>query len=198
MVLKDWNDPFCSLRLKLDLGEYSEEPSAYVLDYTGGVYVDDGRPCEVGKIALRMVELSRAYSDGVPTWDVLDSVDSALARFAPLVTPRTGVYVRAIQKIAHEPIGCLLLIDSIEISPRWRGKGVGRISIKLACDRFGNFCSLAALRAFPLQWEGRVAEGPSQFRRDQAKLVRHYENMGFVRALRDGIMVKALPGTPWQ
>lgn len=198
MVLKDWNDPFCSLQLEVCLREYTEEPSAYVLDYEGGILVmDDDRDCAVGKIALRIVELSRAYADGVPTRDVLDSVDRALARFAPMVTPRTGVYVRAVQRIAHEPIGCLLLVDSIQIARRWRGKGVGRVSIKLACDRFGNFCSLAALRAFPLQWEGRVAEGPAQFRRDQAKLVGHYEKMGFIRALGDGIMVKPLAGTPW-
>lgn len=198
MVPKDWNDPCCSLRLNLSLNEYTEEPSAYVLDYEGGILVMDGDlDREVGKIALRIVELSRAYADGVPTCDVLDSVDGALARFAPLVTPRTGVYVRAIQRIAHEPIGCLLLVDSIEIAPRWRGRGVSRVSIKIACDRFGTFCSLAALRAFPLQWEGRVAEAPRQFRQDQAKLSRHYEKMGFIRMPRGEIMVKPLPGSSW-
>jgi GNAT superfamily N-acetyltransferase len=198
VVQKDWNDPYCTLQLKLNLNEYTEEPSAYVRDYEGKILVmDDDRDCQTGKIALRIVELSRAYVDGVSTWDVLDSVDGALARFAPLVTPRTGVYVRAIQRIAREPIGCLLLVDSIKIAPRWRGRGVGRVSLKIACDRFGTFCSLAALRAFPLQWEGRVAEGPREFRRDRAKLVKHYEKMGFTRIPRGDIMVKPLPGSPW-
>jgi hypothetical protein len=197
MVVKNWNDPFCSLRLRLRLGEYTEEPSAYVLDYKGEIFAGDEVDSKAGEISLRVVELSRAYADGVSTWDVLDSVDVALARFAPLVTPRTGVYVRPIQRIAREPIGCLLILNSIKVAKACRGRGVGRVSIKLACDRFGTYCTVAALRAFPLQWEGRVNEGPAQFRKDRAKLVKYYEQMGFISMQKDGMMVKPLPGTPW-
>ena len=52
---------------------------------------------------------------------------------------------------------------------------------------------VAALKAFPTQWEGRVDEGPQQFGRDRAKLIRYYRLAGFTPVIGGGLMVSSLP-----
>jgi hypothetical protein len=195
----DWKTPFCILRLEVDLTEYSNEPSAYVRTYEGKLLSGEDDIDEVvGELTFSVVELSRACCEGVNPWDVLDSIDQALAHFMVLVTNRGWVYVRSVQRIAGEPIGCLLVLDRLSVVPSWRGRGLGLSAINIACDRVGNYCSLAALRAFPTQWEGRDAANPTQFRRDRAKLMDYYRRAAFEPVLGGGLMVRGLPGTPWR
>lgn len=195
----DWNTPFCILRLQVELSEYSNEPSAFVRTYEGQLLSGEHDIDEVvGEITFSVIELSRAAAENVNPWEVLDSIDQALARFMVLVKSGGWYYVPSVARIAGEPIGCLLILDHLTVEPAWRGKGLGLSAINIVCERFGNYCSLAALRAFPIQWEGRVAEGPTQFRRDRAKLMAHYRRAGFQPVLGDGLMVRGLPATPWQ
>lgn len=192
-TVQDWQTPICILSLEVDLTEYSNEPSAYVRTYEGHLLSgEDDANQAVGEIAFSVVELSRAAMEGVSPWDVLDSIDQALAYFMALVTLRGWRYVRSIQQIAGEPIGGLLVVDHIAIEPAWRGQRLGLIAIDIACERFRSQCSLAALRAFPTQWEGRVDSAPAKFRNDRRKLMAYYSQAGFLPVLNDGIMVRPL------
>src|SRR5229473_5456968 len=49
--------------------------------------------------------------------------------------------------------GCdLLIIDCMEISPKFRGTGVGPIAIDRTIDIFGPVCGLVACKPWPLQF----------------------------------------------
>lgn len=123
---------------------------------------------------------------------MLDSVDSGLAHFCRLISRRTGMFKPSIARLAGVDIAPLLVLGHLTVQPEHRGHGLGLSAMQVACDRLGIGCPLAALKAFPTQWEGRVEEGPSEFRRDQTKLIRYYRRGGFVPVLGDALMARSL------
>lgn len=186
------DEPICVLSMTVDLGKRYGEPTGYILNFSGKILSGDDANQPVGVASFYLVDLLRAYEEGEAPWEVLDCYDSSLAHFCTLVSAKTNLYKPSIQEIVGEHLGRLLVIGSVEIDQEYRGKGLGRAAVEIVCERFSNYCSLAVLKAFPIQWEGRVAEGPSQFRKDRAKLIAYYRGMGFTSILSDGLMAKSL------
>lgn len=182
----------CHLKFKLEAGIYSEEPSSYILAYEGSVFAGAEQSTEVGELSAFVVDIERAVSDFVNPWDVLDSYSASLAHHTTLVRARRGTFTSRVQDEVGYEIGPVLVLDYLKLKGPFRGQGIGLEAIKIACDRLGLGCCLASLRAFPTQWEGRVADDPRAFRRDRTKLMRHYERAGFRSIGRDGLMVRAL------
>lgn len=186
------HEPVCVLDMAVDLGKTYGDPTAYVMHFQGRVLSGLDANRKVGAMSLYLVDLQRAHEEGESTWEVLDSYDSGLAHFCSLVSSRTGLYKPSVAAINGEHLGRLLVIGHVELDRAHQGKGIGRVAVEIACERFSNYCSLVALKAFPIQWEGRVDEGPAQFRRDRDKLIAYYREMGFKRILSDGLMAKSL------
>ncbi|WP_309262393.1 hypothetical protein [Lysobacter arvi] len=142
---------------------------------------------------MYVADLKAASDAGTSPLDVLDGVDSSLAHFCELLTPRTGWFRPALERYTGVELCRLLVLGRLSIKQPYRGHGLGLQAIRLACEGIGQGCELAALKAFPVQWEGRVDEGPARFARDRAKLVRYYRRAGFKPIIGEGLMVSALP-----
>ena len=182
----------CALSLKVHAGPYFGEPSQYVTRYEGDVVSGDGFDETVGAMSLYVADLPMAQAEDHSTIDVLDSVDSTVAHSLSLISTRSGLFVPSVARIADSDLSALLILGSLQIDPAFRGHGLGLEAIEIACKRFSLGCSIAVLTAFPTQWEGRVAEGPSQFKRDRAKLMAYYSRAGFKPILDNGLMVRRL------
>lgn len=182
----------CSLRLAVDVGPNYGEPTEYILHYTGIVLGGEDLDVHVGKVEFYVVDLLKAVYAGESAWWVLDSLDSSLAHFCELIHAKGNRFKPSIEAIAGEDLGRILALGLIEIEPSYRGKGLGLRAMELICRRMGGDCSLAVLKAFPTQWEGRVAEDPKAFRRDRARLVSYYRRAGFEPVLGDGLMARSL------
>lgn len=64
----------------------------------------------------------------------------------------TGCWKEEVQD-EYEASGCdLLIIDCVEISPKFRGTGICPIAIDKTIDIFGSVCGLAACKPWPLQF----------------------------------------------
>lgn len=182
----------CALSLKVHAGPYLGEPSHYVTQFEGDVVSGNNFDQPVGTMSLYVADLPMAMAEGHSTLDVLDSVDSNLAHFLSLLSVRTGLLVPSVARLADTDLSALLVLGRLHIEPPFRGKGLGLQAIEIACKRLSLGCSLAVLTAFPTQWEGRVDEGPTQFRRDRAKLMRYYRRANFEPILSNGLMARRL------
>lgn len=186
----------CILDLKVVVGHRYRnygEPGQYVLTYEGRVLSGPDYATPIGSMSMYVADLEAALDAGVCPLDVLDGVDSSLAHFCELLTSRTGEFKPALERFTGVELCRILALGRLSIEQPYRGHGLGLQAIRLACDGIGLSCELAVLKAFPVQWEGRVDEGPTKFARDRAKLVRYYRGAGFKPIIGDGLMVSALP-----
>lgn len=182
--------PTCVLKLELAFGPKSGEPNGYILSYTGRIYSGIDVDKSVGHISFHVVDLLGASEDGVSAWEVLDCLDGNLAHFCNLIDVGTDCFKPRIEALCGVPIGRILVFDRLEIDEPSRGKGLGLQVIQMVVDRLGGDCCMAVLRAFPLQWEGRVRENRVAFRRDRAKLSKYYRAAGFSPVIGDGLMAR--------
>jgi hypothetical protein len=195
-VIEGYED--CALDLRVLVGpQYDEsDPDDYFLEYEGAVLSGPERDQPIGTISMYVVDLLAAAADDVDAFDVLDAIVSDLAHFCTLLSARTRTFLPKVSDVAGIDLGRILILCRMEIAPQFRGYGLGLQAIRTACKGVGMGCDLAALKAFPFQWEGRVDEGPARFAKDRAKLVNYYRRAGFLPFLRDGLMLAPLPLRP--
>jgi hypothetical protein len=197
-VVEGYEDCVLDLRVSVSPRYDEGDPADYFLEYEGNVISGPERDETIGTISMYVVDLLAAEADDVDPFDVLDAIESDLAHFCGLLSVRTGVFRPKVSDVAGIDLGRILVLNRMEIAQPFRGCGLGLQAIRTACKGVGLGCDLAALKAFPVQWEGRVDDGPAHFARDRAKLVNYYRRAGFMPFLRDGLMVAPLPlpGSP--
>jgi hypothetical protein len=189
-------DPYeyCMLDIRTEISPAFGEPTDNILVYKGDIRSGFEFVEVVGTIELYVIDLYRGIDKGWPPWEVVDSFDSGLAKFCVLFDRDESTFHPKVLRLTKVEMSGLLILNRIEIEEKFRGRALGLQAIQLVCDRFQNWCQVAALKAFPLQWEGKV-EGQKDkegLLRDQAKLVRHYRRAGFKSFNRDGLMVRSL------
>src|SRR6266851_9850427 len=99
---------------------------------------DEGDEKETGYIRASLVQFGEAIDHGISTERLGDGIDGNIAEYWELLFDLdTGCWKEEVQD-EYEASGCdLLIIDCMEISPKFRGKGVGRIAIDRTIDIFG-------------------------------------------------------------
>jgi len=195
-VAEGYEDCVLDLRVVVRPRCRDGEPGDYLLEYGGAIISGPDRVEAIGTMSMYVVDLEAASDDGVSPFDVLDAIDSSLAHFCELLSSRTGAFRPKVSDFAGTDLARILVLTQLQIEPRFRGHGLGLFAIRTACDGVGQGCTLAALKAFPSQWEGRVDEGPAEFARDRAKLENYYRRAGFLPFLKDGLMLAPLPLEP--
>jgi len=97
----------------------------------------------------------------------------------------------------------ILILDRLEILPRFRGQQLGLQYVRAAISRFGIGCRLAAIKPFPLQFEGKMGSvsgneteyvGPSKsmlanFDAATKKLKKYYAREGFISLRNSDLMI---------
>jgi len=184
------------------------DPSHYLYETMGEIrQFDDGGENEVlvGKFGLFYVDIRRASSAGVALFDVCDTDSTTIGYFESLYFPaEPHLNRRASSLLQYDtPAGNLLIIDRLEVMPKFRGRGIGLRVMAEMIGRFGAGASVVAIKPFPLQFEtaGSV-DGwcaslelnrlPRSIRSATAKLRDHYASLGFVRVPRTPYMIKSL------
>ena len=108
---------------------------------------------DVGYIKASLVQFGEAMDHGISTERLGDGIDGNIAEYWELLFDvDTGYWKEEVQD-EYEASGCdLLIIDCIEISPKFRGTGVGPIIIDRTIGIFGPVCGLVACKPWPLQF----------------------------------------------
>jgi len=151
---------------------------------------DRGNEENVGYIKASLVQFGEAMDHGISTERLGDGIDGNIAEYWELLFDLdTGSWKEELQD-EYETSGCdLLIIDCMEISPKFRGTGVGPAAIDRTIDIFGHGCGLVACKPWPLQFTPAFARDQKALKRlkapgigrDEAarKLRAYWSRLGF-------------------
>jgi GNAT superfamily N-acetyltransferase len=179
-----------------------DDPSAFLYE-TGGRLLR-GRHL-VGRFRLYYADLDAALNARCGADEVLDTYGHTY-EFAELVLNRGGsLYSERLERLLGDDLlpGNILILDRLEIRPRYRGRGLGLAAILRLIQRFSAGTQLIALKAFPLQFEYGALDasdawtasmGLRAFPRVQkgaaSALRRYYSRLGFVSMPRTEFMFR--------
>jgi hypothetical protein len=144
---------------------------------------DRGNEEDVGYIKASLVQFGDAMDHGISTERLGDGIDGNIAEYWELLFDLdTGCWKEEVQD-EYEASGCdLLIIDCMEISPKFRGTGVGPIAVDRTIDIFGPVCGLVACKPWPLQFTPAFARDRKALNRLKAPGVGQGEAVRRLRA----------------
>src|ERR1700674_5321529 len=173
----------------------------FVHSIVGRVFVksEDLRDEEdAGYIRASLVQFGEAMDHGISTERLGDGIEGSIAEYWELLFDLdTGYWKEEVQD-EYEASGCdLLIIDCMEISPKFRGTGVCPIAVDRIIDIFGPVCGLVACKPWPLQFTPAFARDRKALKnlkapsvgRDEAirKLRAYWSRLGFSPLAETGI-----------
>jgi GNAT superfamily N-acetyltransferase len=200
-VVLEWNSS--------SLADPSGEPTDYVYENRGDLIDvgEGGDRIAVGKFGCYYMDIDRALNDGMPACDVFDAYASTIVFYDKIFDAKTEEYSSRIEKLCHgTPLNRnVLILDRLEILPKYRGKKLGLEVLRHMIQRFGAGAGLVALKAFPLQFEAQGSRDEtdkwrsqlnlSKFKLDEkiatTKLITYYTKLGFERLPRTKFMFRS-------
>lgn len=180
-----------------------DDPEFYLYETSGAVLDmhENGRRPTAGRFTVYYVDVCAALNAGADVYDVFDVHATTLDFFDVIFNPATlQLQNRLVDLFDGEEVwGNVLIIDRLEILPRYRGMNLGLVVMRRLIERFGAGCAIVAIKPFPLQFES-VGDGIDSWREKlklsklnadsesaTLRLCHHYEELGF----------RALHGTPF-
>jgi GNAT superfamily N-acetyltransferase len=151
---------------------------------------DRGNEEDAGYIKASLVQFSAALDHGISTERLGDGIDGNIAAYWELLFDlNTDCWKEEVQD-EYEASGCdLLIIDCMEVSPKFRGTGIGPIAVDRTIDLFGPVCGLVACKPWPLQFTPEFARDRKALNRLKApgvgqdaavrKLRTYWSKLGF-------------------
>ncbi|MDR2871818.1 MAG: hypothetical protein LBV45_04735 [Xanthomonadaceae bacterium] len=173
----------------------------------GEIYLEDR--C-IGKVKVYAVDIDGMMNYGYSPWDLLD-IDGATYPYTELLSEdMAGEFVPAVNRalrIDEAYSQNLLIIDRVEVLPKYRGRNFGLQAMHLILANLYPGCRIAAIKPFPLQFEGGIKDRPTEWdvrmkyntfpkqqRLAKQKLRAHYAKLGFVPVRGMEFMVLDLEG----
>lgn len=170
----------------------SNNPDDYVYDIKGDIYwseIDDsdkGISQKVGTLAAYLVDIVSAMNDKVSLLDVMDAhSDNVYRYYELLIDKKENDFKEDLIEGQERPTNFnLLIIDHIEITPKYRGRNIGFAIISDLIRVFGNSCGYVAVESFPLQFEDRDKKNATNKPTEDKelailKLKSYYSKLGF-------------------
>lgn len=207
---------FALVGLKTDSQELlatDEEPNHFVRRHEGHVTLYDGDgddPIEIGRYRAFYIDAEGALNASMPLFDVFDCM-SEIYPYVQLYDMDEGSPSAAAKKAAqadwlYEPN--LLILDRLEILPRYRGRGFGLQALKGMMHWFQAGAGMVAMKPFPLQSEAssrqpsdppdlmELHKFPAHHTQARTKLRRYYAQLGFKLVTRTDFMVRRVDQAP--
>ena len=106
-----------------------------ILGKISAKFEDRGNEENVGYIKASLVQFGEAMDHGISTERLGDGIDGNIAEYWELLFDLdTGCWKEEVQD-EYEATGCdLLIIDCMEISPKFRGTGIGPTAVDRTID----------------------------------------------------------------
>lgn len=186
------------------------EPTHFVRQHDGAVVLfDDDESVEIGRYKAFYIDVEGAMCAEESLFDIFDSRHQTLG-YLELYNPGFGEFTEAAMKAAkadwlYEPN--LLILDRLEILPRYRGHGYGLEALIGMMHWFQAGAGLVAMKPYPLQFEGggptpgepdpmELAKLPIKEIAARTKLRRYYAQLGFRLVPKTPFMVRRVDQAP--
>jgi len=147
-----------------------------------------------GRVGLYVVDLDGAGDAGHSAFDILD-VEAETAEYIELLSAKDdGDFSPAVNALLNEEFAYsnnMLIINVVELLPRYRGYGLGLTCLETCLRHFRLGCRIAAIKPFPLQFLGGIKDSEDwsaglelasldrNKRTSTQKLRQHYSRLGF-------------------
>ncbi len=200
------------------VSEYPD-PHDFVYETSGDLY-DLGKYEDrefIGRFRVYYVDIERAMNQREPIYNVFDSHSAEVEEFYEPIFGSEGYDFNEnlLKVVNYEVSGYnLLILDRLEILPKYRRKKLGLNILHHMIERFSAGASIVAMKPFPLQFEPIGDEdkkkwhdkmGLDQFPTNEniarEKLYTYYRKLGFINLTGTPMMVIStdwtLP-TNWQ
>jgi len=171
------------------------EPNDFVYETRGKIVTLDESEQEtlVGKFCLYYADVDNAYDGGFEPSEVLDTYSHTVDYFSSIYGLNGAEFSeKLLYLLNHDVFGNnSLILDRLELLPRYRGQNLGLIIMWRLMQRFSLRAGVVAIKPFPLQFEQEPStEGwrnelqLSNFTKSERtatqKLRRYYRKLGFV------------------
>ena len=124
---------------------------------------------DAGCIKATLVQFGEAIDHGISTESIGDGIDGSIAEYwERLFDLDTGYWREEIQDEYEASASDLLIIDCMEIRPKWRRMGVGPAAVDRTIDIFGAGCGIVACKPWPLQFTPAFARDRKALKRLKA------------------------------
>ncbi|HBB89257.1 MAG TPA: hypothetical protein DC047_16760 [Blastocatellia bacterium] len=162
-----------------------------------------------GRFRLYYADFETALNHNVSAFEVLDAYQHTLDYAEAILGSNEGLFSARLQKLLEDEIWNLnfLILDRVEILPKYRGGGLGLLVLTSLIERFGAGAGVVGLKPFPLQLEPkdsrdssawtkrlRLEDLPRDAKMATEKLKQYYEKLGFVRMRSTPFMFRS---TSW-
>jgi GNAT superfamily N-acetyltransferase len=158
---------------------------------------------EIGRLDATVVQFAEALDRGISPDRLGDGIDGGISEYwERLFAPEEGRLKEEIVDEYEALNSDLLIIDCVEVCPKFRGRGVGRFAIERTIEIFGTGCGLVACKPWPLQFTPAAAGNPQLLKRLDApevareeavsKLRKYWSTLGFWPVRDTGIYIRSL------
>jgi hypothetical protein len=149
---------------------------------------ESGGEEDAGRIGASLVQFGEALNHGVSTARLGDGISGDISEYwERLFDPETG-YLKDEVQDEFEVAGLdLLIIDCVELYPKFRGLGIGASAVHRTIDVFGTGCGLIACKPWPLQFTPAVTSDQKALKRLEAPNVGKDEALRKLRSYWSGI-----------
>jgi len=181
------------------------DPSDFLYETHGKILClsENDKETLVGKFRLYYADIENASEEGFTAFEVLDS-HSHSAEYCRSIYGLNGSEFnkKLLTLLNFDVMGNnLLIIDRLEILPKYRGKNLGLIITRRLIQRFSFGAGVVVIKPFPLQFEHEPSiDNDQQWHRKMQfsgfskserlslqKLYQYYSKLGFIR----------MPGVPF-
>ena len=186
--------------VELSPPEFSE--SSFLRDYKGEI-TNSLTGAHVGKVRAFILAAEQCEDYGYSPLDSLNTTQASACYMELLSLKEAGNFVPSVLRILQEDFVFsrnMLIIDRIEVLPRYRGRGFGLQAMHLMLMHLSADCRIAAIKPYPLQfesqriWDDAMGLGtlPKGKKAATTKLKSHYAKLDFKSVGRSGLMIRDL------
>ena len=175
-----------------------EEPEDFIHEICGKILCGEnhsGKDQIAGLFRIYYADFELGQVHNVGAREILDTYQHTFDYADAVLDSNETPFSRRIHSLLSNEIGNLnfLILDRVELLPKYRGKGVGLLVLHSLIERFGAGAGVVGMKPFPLQLERedatnsrwrrrlRFEQFPSDSEISIRKLRNYYQRLGFVR-----------------
>lgn len=174
-----------------------DEPDDFIHEICGKILRRENssdRDQVVGRFRIYYADFEVGQNYNVTAREILDTYQQTFDYVDVVLDSDETPFSRRLHKLLGNEIENFnfLILDRVELLPKYRGDGVGLLVLRSLIERFGAGAGIVGMKPFPLQLEHneatesrwrrrlRLEQFPSDSKISTRKLRDYYQSLGFV------------------
>jgi len=186
-----------------------EEPEDFIHEICGKILrrVNHSERDQIaGRFRIYYADFELGQNHNVTAREILDTYQHTFDYADVVLDSDETPFSRRLRNLLGDEIGNpnFLILDRVELLPKYRGNGVGLLVLRSLIERFGTGAGVVGMKPFPLQLETtdatdsrwrsrlRLEQFPSDSKISTRKLRDYYHRLGFVPMTSTPFMFRSL------